>query len=48
MIERAIARRHPPTRIKITPSAKLLIATHGLLPDRAWDAMLRSQYPAPG
>ena len=48
VIERALKRRRPPTRITITPSAKLMIATHGLLPDRAWDAAMRRQFPAPG
>jgi NAD(P)-dependent dehydrogenase (short-subunit alcohol dehydrogenase family) len=46
-IERAIKRRHPPARITITPSAKLTIAMRRLLPDRAWDAMMRQQFPQP-
>ncbi len=45
VIERALKRRRPPTRITITPSAKLMIATHALLPDRAWDAAMRRQFP---
>ncbi len=32
VIEKALKRRRPPTRIKITPSARLLIATRRLLP----------------
>ncbi|HEV3047585.1 MAG TPA: SDR family NAD(P)-dependent oxidoreductase [Solirubrobacteraceae bacterium] len=48
VIERTIARRHPPARVTITPSAKLMIATRRLLPDGAWDAMMRRQFPAPG
>jgi NAD(P)-dependent dehydrogenase (short-subunit alcohol dehydrogenase family) len=47
VIERTIARRHPPARITITPSAKLMIGTRRLLSDRAWDAMMRSQFPQP-
>jgi short-subunit dehydrogenase len=47
VIERAITRRRPPARITITPSAKLLIATRRLLSDRAWEAMMRSQFPQP-
>jgi hypothetical protein len=47
VIERAIARRHPPARITITPSAKLAIATRRLLSDRAWDAAMRAQFPQP-
>jgi NAD(P)-dependent dehydrogenase (short-subunit alcohol dehydrogenase family) len=46
-IERALGRRRPPTRVAITPSAKLMIALHGLLPDRMWDSMLRRQFPQP-
>jgi NAD(P)-dependent dehydrogenase (short-subunit alcohol dehydrogenase family) len=48
VIERAISRRRPPSRIAITPSAKITIATRRLLPDRAWDAAMRRQFPQPG
>jgi short-subunit dehydrogenase len=48
IIRRAITRRRAPTRITITPSAKLSIATRRLLPDRAWDAAMRAQFPEPG
>jgi len=48
VIERAIARRHPPARITVTASAKLSIATRRLLSDRAWDAAMRGQFPQPG
>jgi NADP-dependent 3-hydroxy acid dehydrogenase YdfG len=47
VIERAITRRHPPARITITPSAKVLLATRRLLSDRAWDAAMRAQFPQP-
>ena len=47
VIERAIASRNPKPRYKVTASARLAIAQRSLLPDRAWDAMLRSQFPAP-
>jgi NAD(P)-dependent dehydrogenase (short-subunit alcohol dehydrogenase family) len=46
-IERALQRRRPPTRIVITPSAKLTIAMRRLLSDRAWDAAMRQQFPQP-
>jgi NAD(P)-dependent dehydrogenase (short-subunit alcohol dehydrogenase family) len=46
-IERALGRRRPPTRIVITPSAKLTIAMRRLLSDRAWDAAMRQQFPQP-
>jgi NAD(P)-dependent dehydrogenase (short-subunit alcohol dehydrogenase family) len=47
VIERALRRRRAPTRIAITPSAKLTIAAHGLLSDRTWDAAMRRQFPQP-
>lgn len=46
-IERAIKCRNPPARITITPSAKLTIGLRRILPDRAWDAMMRQQFPQP-
>jgi short-subunit dehydrogenase len=48
VIERSITRRRPPARITITPSAKITIATRRMLPDRAWDAAMRRQFPQPG
>ncbi len=48
VIERAITRRRAPTRVTITPSAKLMITARRLLSDRAWDAAMRRQYPEPG
>jgi NAD(P)-dependent dehydrogenase (short-subunit alcohol dehydrogenase family) len=48
VIERAISRRRPPARIKITPSAKVTIAMRRLMSDRAWDAAMRQQFPQPG
>jgi NAD(P)-dependent dehydrogenase (short-subunit alcohol dehydrogenase family) len=48
VIERSISRRRPPARITITPSAKITIAMRRLLPDRAWDAAMRRQFPQPG
>jgi short-subunit dehydrogenase len=47
VIQRAITRRRAPSRITITPSAKLSIATRRLLTDRAWDAAMRAQFPQP-
>ncbi len=46
-IERTLRRRHPPARITITPSAKTMIGLRRLLPDRAWDAAMRAQFPQP-
>jgi NAD(P)-dependent dehydrogenase (short-subunit alcohol dehydrogenase family) len=48
VIERAIASRNPRPRYKVTASARLAIAQRRLLPDRAWDAMLRTQFTPPG
>jgi NAD(P)-dependent dehydrogenase (short-subunit alcohol dehydrogenase family) len=46
-IERALKRRNPPARITITPSAKLTLGMRRLLPDRAWEAAMRVQFPQP-
>jgi NAD(P)-dependent dehydrogenase (short-subunit alcohol dehydrogenase family) len=47
VIERAITRRRPPARITVTPSAKLTLALRHLLSDRAWEAVMRRQFPQP-
>ena len=47
-IERAISAARPRTRYTVTPSAKLLISARRVLPDRAWDGLLRLFYPQPG
>src|ERR671912_555485 len=47
-IERAISARIPRSRYAVTPSAHLLMGLRRLLPDRAWDAALRTSYPQPG
>lgn len=47
VIERSIRKRRAPTRVTITPSAKLTIPTRRLLPDRAWDTLMRAQFPRP-
>jgi hypothetical protein len=46
-IERVLKRRNPPARITITPSAKVMIGLRRVLPDRAWEAMMRAQFPQP-
>jgi NAD(P)-dependent dehydrogenase (short-subunit alcohol dehydrogenase family) len=48
VIERAIASRNPRPRYKVTASARLAIAQRRMLPDRAWDAVLRTQFTPPG
>jgi NAD(P)-dependent dehydrogenase (short-subunit alcohol dehydrogenase family) len=47
-IEEAISARNPRSRYAVTPSAHLLLWLRRLLPDRAWDALLRANYPQPG
>jgi NAD(P)-dependent dehydrogenase (short-subunit alcohol dehydrogenase family) len=47
-IERAISARRPKTRYKVTASARLALAQRRLVTDRMWDAMMRTQFRAPG
>jgi NAD(P)-dependent dehydrogenase (short-subunit alcohol dehydrogenase family) len=47
-IEQAISARSPKSRYAVTPSAHLFLRLRRLLPDRAWDAVLRTTYPQPG
>jgi NAD(P)-dependent dehydrogenase (short-subunit alcohol dehydrogenase family) len=47
-IEQAISARSPKSRYAVTPSAHLFLRLRRLLPDRAWDAVLRTNYPQPG
>jgi NAD(P)-dependent dehydrogenase (short-subunit alcohol dehydrogenase family) len=47
-IERAITSRRPRARYTVTPSAKLLLAQRSVTPDKAWDAIMRQQFPQPG
>ena len=46
VIEKAIASARPKTRYKVTLAARALMATRRWLPDRAFDAFLRTQFPA--
>jgi NADP-dependent 3-hydroxy acid dehydrogenase YdfG len=46
-IEKAITARRPRTRYPVTPSARLILTQRRLLPDRAWDRFLKTQFPAP-
>jgi len=48
VIERALRARRPRPRYLVTPSARLLVGLHALLPDRLWDRALESSYPRPG
>lgn len=46
-IQRAISRKRAPSRMLLTPSARLTVLQRKLLPDRLWDAVMRSQLPQP-
>jgi NAD(P)-dependent dehydrogenase (short-subunit alcohol dehydrogenase family) len=46
-IEKAISRRRPSARVRVTASARLAIAQRRLTPDRVWDAAMRTQFPRP-
>jgi len=48
VIENAITARRPRTRYIITLGARVLIGLRRLLPDRAFDAFLRTQFAPPG
>jgi len=45
-IERALLKRRAPTRVPVTPSARLLIGLRRVLPDRTWDRVIGRQYGA--
>jgi NAD(P)-dependent dehydrogenase (short-subunit alcohol dehydrogenase family) len=47
-IEKAISRRRPRPRYAVTASARVLLAQHAVLPDRAWDAVVGTSFPRPG
>lgn len=46
-IERALAARRPRARYSVTASAKALLMQRAMMPDWAWDAFLRTQFPQP-
>ena len=45
-VEAAIAK--PRIRVRITPSAHLLVTQRRLMPDAVWDRVMASQFPRPG
>jgi NAD(P)-dependent dehydrogenase (short-subunit alcohol dehydrogenase family) len=47
VIEKAIAAPNPKTRYKVTLAARVLMGLKSVLPDRAFDAFLRTQFPPP-
>ena len=48
VIERAITARRPRPRYRVTASARVLMTQRSLVSDRAWDALMQTQYPRPG
>jgi len=46
-IEKAIEARRPKARYLVTPSAHLLVNQKRLMPDRLWDAFMKTQFPQP-
>jgi NAD(P)-dependent dehydrogenase (short-subunit alcohol dehydrogenase family) len=47
-VEKAITANHPPIRVRVTPSAHLLIGVNGVMTDSMWDRFLAAQFPRPG
>ncbi len=47
VIEKAITATSPKTRYKVTLAARILMGLRRWLPDRAFDAFLRTQFPSP-
>lgn len=47
VIARAVTARRPHTRYRITAMARALLVVRSLVPDRVWDAMMRSTFPPP-
>ena len=47
-IEKALTKSRPKARYPVTASARLMLAQHAILPDRAWDAMVGTTFPRPG
>jgi NAD(P)-dependent dehydrogenase (short-subunit alcohol dehydrogenase family) len=46
-IERAITARRPKPRYLVTASARVILGIHALLPDRAWDGFVGTQFDRP-
>jgi NAD(P)-dependent dehydrogenase (short-subunit alcohol dehydrogenase family) len=47
VVEKAINAKRPKARYLVTPSAHLLVNQRKLMTDRAWDRMMRTQFPQP-
>jgi NAD(P)-dependent dehydrogenase (short-subunit alcohol dehydrogenase family) len=47
VIERAISSKVPQTRYRVTSGARFMLTTRKVVPDRVFDAFLRTQFPRP-
>lgn len=47
-VEKAITAARPPIRVRVTPSAHVLVGLNGLMSDGMWDRFLAGQFPRPG
>jgi NAD(P)-dependent dehydrogenase (short-subunit alcohol dehydrogenase family) len=47
-IDKAISSRRAPTRVPVTPSARLAIGQRRLVTDRMWDRIMGTQFSRPG
>ena len=46
-IEHAVSSGRPHTRYRVTAGARITLLTRKLLPDRAYDFVMRTQFPQP-
>lgn len=46
-VQKAITAKRPPVRIRVTPSAHMLISMRKLMSDRMWDRFMATQFPRP-
>ena len=47
-VEKAITAKRAPIRVRVTPSAHLLVTQRRLMPDRVWDGFVGTQFKRPG
>ena len=47
VIERALRRRSPRPRYRVTAGARVILVTRAMTTDRGWDRVVRTAYPPP-
>ena len=47
-VEKAITAKRAPIRVRVTPSAHVLVTQRRLMPDRVWDGFVGTQFKRPG